>query len=282
MIIKRGMTFFQDYQFTDVVSSFMHYGGAKSRRRRLREYSAEQREQLATEFAEKNADLGETWRIFGQLNWRYGQSAHSFMKSGLENVEMFRKDKNVKALSQKYPDDYQFLEALYLSPQINQIRELFASVNGWRWWVTLLLPIILSFYVFKSWTLTAAMIVNGIWASEAFNFAAKYEGAEVCGQSIMTYSWKGMWLALSGIWWGKRFGNFFSWGWPAVIAFFRSVDAVSSLVGSQLMDPTTFSDFNKKNYTTYFNGKLVSHTGHFYGLWAGFSMAWFLKNYKWI
>ncbi len=274
--------FFNDYAVTDVVSSFMHYGSVKSRRRRLREYSDEQRAQLGEEFASSHKDMGQTWKIFGQLNWRYGQPAKKYMERGLENVETIRKDPAAKALSLKYADDYKFLEAIYVSPDFQQLEALFESVNGVVWWIHALVPIILTSFVFKSWTLTFAMILNGIWTSEAFHYAAKWEGTEVCGQSIMTFGWKGMWIALSGIWWKLKFRNFFSWGLPAIIAFFQFTEAISQIVTTQLSDPTNFSEHNRKKWTTTFNGKLISHTGHLYGLLSGMSMAWFLQKYKWI
>ena len=279
--------FIKDYQLTDVLSSFLHYGSVKSRRRRMMVYSDEQREQLGNEFASTHKDIGETWKIFGNLNWRYGQPAKRFITDGLKDgrCEKVRKDKShplVATLSQQNPDDYKFLAALWESPVLNGLRELYAHVNGWQWWITMLSPIIMSYIVFGSWTLTAGMILNGIWASEAFGFLARAEGSDVCGQSVMTYGWKGMWIALSGVWWKLKFKNFFSWNWTALLTFYMAFSSVAEVVISQIQDPTNFSDHNRKNWNTYFNGKLISHTGHIYGALSGFSMAWFLKNYKWI
>ncbi len=276
--------FIKDYQLTDVLSSFLHYGSVKSRRRRMMAYTDDQREQLGEEFASTHKDIGEEWRIFGNLNWRYGQPAKRFITDGLKDgrVETIRKDPAAKALSLKYADDYQFLVALWDSPALNGVRELYASVNGWQWWLTMLSPIVMSYIVFGSWTLTAAMILNGIWASESFGFLSRYEGSDVCGQSVMTYNWKGMWIALSGVWWKLKFKNFFSWNWTALLTFYMAFSSVAEVVVSQIADPTNFSEHNRKNWNTYFNGNLISHTGHLYGAFSGLSMAWFLKKYKWI
>ena len=69
---------FTSYQITDVVEAFLHYGSAKSQRRRLREYSDEQIEVLADEFASAHEDMGEEWRPFGRLNWFYGMKAKHY------------------------------------------------------------------------------------------------------------------------------------------------------------------------------------------------------------
>ena len=274
------------YQITDVVEAFLHYGSAKSHRRRLREYSDEQIEVLADEFASAHKDMGEEFRPFGGMNWMYGLKAKAFFKKGIKHVDEIRKNPAIKKyFPNEIPDDARLMHWWWTEEEsMVQTRDrIFPKVNGTNWWILLITPIVTSFFVFRSWALTGAMILNGIWASESFNALAQYEkAADVCGQSVMTYSWFGMWIALSAAWWKLKFGNFFSWSWGAIAAFVSFLQAVVELGASQYTDPTTFSERNMQHWTTMFNGNMISHTGHLYGFASGLSMTWFLKRYKWI
>ena len=276
---------FASYQITDVVSSLLQYGSVKSGRRRMITYSDEQTTQMGTEFASTHKDIGEFWRPFGGCSWYYGQSAEHFMSAGLRRVDKIRKDPEFMAMSAKTPDDVEFLTWVWEgSPLMTKTRDLIPQLNGWVWWVGFLGPIVWSLFVFRSLTLTGLMIVNGIWATEAFYWFTKYENPDgsVCGQSVMTYSWFGMWVALSGIWTKLKFRNFFSWSWAAIVAFAQTMTFGVELVSSQINDPTNFSEHNTKHISSFINGALLSHTGHMYGLVSGLGTALFLKNYNWI
>ena len=165
--------------------------------------------------------------------------------------------------------------------------------NPTVWWIMFLQHPLAAWALFD-WKVALAFMVNGAWASESFfavaqaerdeEYQIKYDHDAVCGQSVYTYNFNALWLSYGTAVWYKQYSktwDVFSWGWRAFLAYYLYFSAAG--VGVSLyIDPPRFNEKTMKKWTTLLNGKMMSHTGHAWGLISGFSLIALLKYWKWL
>ncbi len=278
------------YQLTNTLDAFLDYGTLRSKRRRMIVYSEEQLDVLASELSRKFPSRGEEFRFFkGGANYKYNIDSKKLFKDLLKNVDNVRKklsgNDEIRKLSEENSDDSQFLERLWhtdIAKQILDTSIVDQGNNAWLWWTSVLLDPIASLFVFRSPLLTAAMIINGIWVTESFHYLSEWEGRTGTGISVYTYNFTGMWFALAGIWFSRKFSSFFSWPLAAIVALAMFLKGAISMGTTLAFDPPTFTEYNLEAWCSMLNGQFISHTAHLYGALSGASTAWLLKKYKFI
>ena len=135
---------------------------------------------------------------------------------------------------------------------------------------------------FRGWKWLLIALANGVWASESFYTVHQKwstgwgDSDSISGISIMHTNIQGLLLASPLYGWNK---TVFSGGAKAVVSFVHTLYMIWSQAMLVAQDPPVFTKATRTP-TQFFNGKLVSHTGHLYGFFNGATLPAFVHLIK--